>query len=273
MTLSLGWLQAFRCAAHHLDYGPAAEELGVTPGQVKQRVLKLEVWLRKVLLLDQPLELSEGDGAAFVAIATDVLNRCEAAWPERGAVLAGSARRRKLISKVRLEDLERLLAVTKAGSYKAAAADLACEISTVQRSVKALELLAGQPLFSGRAMLKLTPAGERIRDAASFVSSTLYSFRGVVPEGYDPERAADERLFRQTKLLEGRLQSVASLIASTGKKQRGKVRLKDVAAGLDVVHALQGRLLEKHGSQLYVSGKDLDLTGIHLKPTPDAAGE
>lgn len=259
MSPSLGWIQAFLCAADHLDYKRAAEDLGVSANSAKQRVRELEIWLHKILILDDPIELNEIDGLLFLPIALGVLQSFEAACPDcKGASVGPYATRRaKKISKIRLNDLERFLSVADAGSYKGAASILGCDVTTVQRSIQALEDVTDKQLLLGRSSLTLTGDGEAFKDTAAYIAQSLNDFRAVIPVDYDPSRAAIERLYKETKIQRSYLHSVVSLISRTGKKQRGRVRSDDVVNSLNVFSRLHDGLIKEFGPFDQISGKDI----------------
>lgn len=237
MSPSLGWLQAFLCTADHLDYGRAAEDLGINANRVQQRVCKLEQWLRKVLILEAPIELSEADGVQFISIASEVLSRLEAACLGGNFSITGleGAARTKLISKVRLHDLERFLALAGEGTFKGAADVSRCDVATIHRTIKDLEKATGDRLVSGRVSVRVTAAGEAFKDVALFILKSLNDFRAVIPDDYDPATAKAKSLHNLLNGRKAELQSMAALVENSAKKQRGRVRLNEVQQPLDVI--------------------------------------
>ena len=49
---SFGWIQAFLCAAEHLDYEKTGKLLDISKKSAQERVEALEIWLNKILILD-----------------------------------------------------------------------------------------------------------------------------------------------------------------------------------------------------------------------------
>jgi DNA-binding transcriptional LysR family regulator len=186
MNPSLGWIQAFMCVADHLDYALAGQDLGINANRAKQRVHKLGGWLGKVLFNDHPIQLTAGDGEAFIPIAWAVLQKADAACPAQKDETTADyfARRAAKISEIHLDDLERFLSVAQQGSYKGAASILDCDVTTVQRSIQALEDVTGSRLFSGRSILALTDDGVTFRDTAGYIAQALNDFRAVSSDHY-----------------------------------------------------------------------------------------
>lgn len=234
MSPSLSWLQAFLCAADHLDYDLAAADLGMKPGRVLLRVQKLEQWLHKILILDDPIELNDVDGAQFKAIAWDILNRfaTTCAGDDFSITGMGTSPRTKLLAKVRLHDLERFLALGDEGTYKGAALATGCDAATIYRTIKDLEKVTGHQLVRGRVSVRMTDAGEVFRNAASAIVKSLYDFRAEVPEGYDPSLSITQRIIDILERKKVSLKFTLGLIHESGKKQRGRVRPEDIHKAL-----------------------------------------
>lgn len=273
MSPSLGWLQAFLCAADHLDYECAAKDLGINANGVRLRVQKLEQWLHKLLILDNPTELNERDGVEFIPIALEALQRFEAACSGGNGLATGvpATPRTKLMSKISLNDLERFLSVADELTYKGAAISLSCDVSTIHRNIKDLERVTKNELLSGRVSLQLTEAGEMFRDAASFITKSLHAFRAVIPDDYDPLKENVRNLHDLLLRRRVNLQWMAALIARTGKKQRGRVRLVDVHHSLEIITKV---LNEIEAADAFpctsVRGPDLDDTVINALTHPSS---
>jgi hypothetical protein len=274
MSPSLGEIQAFLCVADHLDYKLAAEELEISPTGVKQRVEALQTWLNKLVIQDPPIEISAGAGDAFVPIALEILNRFEDACPtyQGQSVGAFGTSRIKMMAKIHLHDLGRFLAVANEGTYKGAAADFGCDVTTVQRSIQALEALTDTTFFSGRTTLTLTGDGEAFRETAAFIVKSLNDFRAVIPENFDPvfeELKIGHRILKRRQL---ELRVVADMIATTGKKQRGKVRMADVESALEVTTKAINAFEQGISYILNASKKSPDLDSVEngdtLHPLP-----
>jgi len=237
MSPSLGWLQAFLCTADHLDYGRAAEDLGISANRVQQRVRKLEQWLHKVLILEAPIELDEANGVQFISIAWEVLSRLGAACLGDNFSITGleDASRTKLISEVRLHDLERFLALAGEGTFKGAADVSRCDVTTMHRTIKDLETATGSKLVSGHGSVQVTDAGEAFKDVALFILKSLNDFRAVIPDDYDPALAEAKNLNSLLNRRKMELQSMAALVENSAKKQRGRVRLNEVQQSSDII--------------------------------------
>jgi DNA-binding transcriptional LysR family regulator len=259
MKLSLGCLQAFLAVADHLDYRKAAEDLGVSSKVAKDRVGQLEAWLHKVLILDDPIELNEADGLLFVPIAFEILQRFESACHASNNLPDQPAKtpKAKQISRVRLNDLESFLSVASEGSYKGAADLLNCNVTTVQRSIRSLQIVTGQELISGRSVLTITEEGQEFRHLAEFVTRSLQEFRGVIPPNHDTYRESIEQLYRETAIWRSHWQAVVTLISNSGKTRRGKIRLQDAVLELEKANALYDKLIEHFGPFGSVSGPDV----------------
>lgn len=253
---SLGWLDAFLCTADRLDYKHAAQDLGIHASSVEQRVLKLEIWLRKILILDdvRPLEISEGDGEKFVHVALDIVQTFSASRANGVGVV-----RSKKCSSITLADLEHFLAVADEGNYKGAGFASNRDGTAAWHSVRALENALGKTLVLGRSALRLSDEGAEFRSAATHIVNSFYDFRAVIPADYDPDRAAAERAFKANNLIRCKVAATASLIEMTGKKQRGRVRLEDVKRELNFFNLIHAQLLDKYGPFDSVSGKDIDV--------------
>jgi hypothetical protein len=271
MSPSLGWLQAFLCAADHCDYERAARDLGTSAARIKLRVEKLEQWLHKILILDDPTEVNEGDGAQFISIAWEALIRFEAVCSGCNFSITGlgGAPRTERISKIRLHDLERFLALANEGTFKGAAAVSRCDVATIHRSIEQLENVSGNRLFFGRVTVQLTGAGDAFKDAASFILKSLNDFTAIIPDDYDPAIASVRNLHSLLKVRKVELQSIASIVTKTGKKQRGKVRLTHVAQASSVI----AKAIDKTGEQINIfpshSGSDADVSGLGVLRKPD----
>lgn len=234
MSPSLGWLQAFLCAADHLDYQLAANELGMSANRVLQRVEKLERWLHKILIFDDPIELNDADSAEFIAVAWEVLNRFAATCQGDNFSIAGldGLPRTRLIAKVRLYDLERFLALAGEGTIKGAADVARCDVGTVYRTVRDLEKVTGSQLVRGRVSVHLTDAGELFRDAAAYIVKSLNDFRAIVPDDYDPSIAKAQNLIDILERRKVKLRFILGLINESERKQRGRVRPEDIHKAL-----------------------------------------
>lgn len=266
MSPSLGWIQAFLCVADHLDYKLAAQDLGIHANSVGQRVQKLEQWLVKLLIMDDPIELTEPDGLLFIDIAWDVLQTVERACPSYKNDLTGTQRTRKAkqISNIRLDDFERFLSAADQGTYKGVASLSGCDVTTVQRSIKALEAVTGKQFFSGHSSIKLTGDGETFRKNAAHIVKLLNDFRAVVPADYDPVKADYEPYFRYLINLRSDFQADIFTISRTGKKQRGKVRLDDRQALLRLVNTRIESLNKAFGPFDPIPGKSTVINGADI---------
>lgn len=266
MSLSLGWIQAFLCVADHLDYELAAQNLGIHANSVRQRIQKLEQWLLKLLIMDDPTELTEPDGLLFIDIAWDVLQTVERACPSYKNEMTGTQRthRTKKISNIRLNDFERFLYVADQGTYKGAASLSGCDVTTVQRSIKALEAVTGKQFFSGHSSLKLTGDGETFRKNAAHIVKSLNDFRSFVPPDYNPVKADYEPYFRYLINLRSDFQADNFTLSRTGKKQRGKVRLDDRQALLRLVNARIECLNKAFGPFDLIPGKSTVINGADI---------
>lgn len=265
MSPSLGWLQAFLCAADHLNYELAAVDLGLNSAQrVERRVEKLEVWLRKILIMNDPIELNEGDGIAFIEVAWAALKSFGSACPAAEGLITGASRAplAKHISKINLEDLQRFLTVVEDKTYKGAAFRLGLDTSNIHRSIKSLERASGRSLFSGHGLLTLTHDGENLRQAAEFIISSLISFRAVVPDDYDPAVSRAHNTLESLKIKQTSLRFLEDSIVRTGKKQRGTVRLEQVRESLNMVSAVISSIESKYGSPPNRSAEDIDMSSI-----------
>jgi len=271
MSPSLGWLKAFLAVAAHNDYERAATDLGINADRAKLRVEKLELWLRKVLILDGPTELSPVDGTAFIAIAGDMLAMIEAAY--FGADVSGAAapngKRAEVISKLRLHDLERFLAVADMGDFKGAADVARCNVTTVQRSIRDLEKVTGTKLLSGRSMLALSDDGAKFRETAQVIVDALNGFRAQIPDDYNAARENAKRVYDCLKVRRMELLSMKLLVENTGKRQRGKVRLADVEQSLQVVTDMMARIEQAEDPFAAISGLDVSVSGLVVGPPAD----
>lgn len=242
MSPSLGWLQAFLsaadCAAGEQDFARAGDELGLSAQGLWLRVQKLEQWLNKILIFEDPIELNEADCTPLIHIASEVLNRFEAVCSGDNFSITGlaGAQRTKLISKVRLHDLERFLALATEGTFKGAADVSRCDVATLHRTIKDLEKATESQLVAGRVSVGLTDAGEAFKDAASFIVKSLNDFRAVIPDHYDPAIPQVVRIYKLLLKRQAELQKVIELIENKGRKQRGRVRLVDAYASLNFLN-------------------------------------
>lgn len=72
----LSWLRAFDCAARHMSFTDAAEELGVTQAAVSQQLRQLEEWLGAQLFKRLPRGLALTDtGIAYLPIVRESFDR------------------------------------------------------------------------------------------------------------------------------------------------------------------------------------------------------
>jgi LysR family glycine cleavage system transcriptional activator len=72
----LSWLRAFECAARHMSFTDAAEELGVTQAAVSQQLRQLEEWLGAQLFKRLPRGLALTDaGIAYLPTVRDSFDR------------------------------------------------------------------------------------------------------------------------------------------------------------------------------------------------------
>lgn len=72
----LSWLRAFDCAARHMSFTDAAEELGVTQAAVSQQLRQLEDWLGAQLFKRLPRGLALTDaGIAYLPIVRESFDR------------------------------------------------------------------------------------------------------------------------------------------------------------------------------------------------------
>lgn len=244
MSPSLGWLQAFLCAADHLDYELAADELGLSAQGAWLRVQKLEQWLHKVLILDDPIELNDANGAQFITVAWEVLNRFAASCQGDNFSILGvdGLPRTRLIAKVRLHDLERFLALANEGTFKGAAEASRCDVATLHRTIKDLEKVTESKLVAGRVSVHLTDSGEAFKDAASFIVKSLNDSRAVIPDDYDPAIAHVNTIYKILLKRRAKLQTMIKSTESQGRKQRGRVRLVDAYASLNVANEYIGKI-------------------------------
>lgn len=248
MSPSLGWLKAFlkaaECATGDQDFARAADELGLSTQGLWLRVQKLEQWLRKILIRDDHPELIRDDGVQFSKIAREVLSRFEAVCSAGNfstTGLAGAART-KLISKVRLHDLERFLALATEGTFKGAAEASRCDVATLHRTIKDLEKVTESKLVAGRVSVHLTDSGEAFKDAASFIVKSLNDSRAVIPDDYDPAIAHVNTIYKILLKRRAKLQTMIKSTESQGRKQRGRVRLVDAYASLNVANEYIGKI-------------------------------
>lgn len=250
MTPSFGWLQAFLCAADHLDYERAGADLGLNANRVKQRVLKLENWFHKLLIMDNPTELSTGDGADLIPIALAALNSFAISCPECKDLMMGFSKTHqgKLISEITLDDLARFLAVAEEGSYKGAAIAHDCNVTTIQRSVKLLEKVTKRSLFTGHSSLKITNDAEVFKESAAFIIRSLSKFRAVVLDDYSVAVGHIRHIQSQLTVRRAELNFYVNLIEKTGKKQRGKVRIENVKSKLDFINKAIEELEKNFGT-------------------------
>ena len=74
----LNWLRAFECAARHLSFTDAGEELGVTQAAVSQQVRQLEYWLGAQLFkrLSRGLALTDA-GIAYLPTVREGIDRLD----------------------------------------------------------------------------------------------------------------------------------------------------------------------------------------------------
>ena len=269
MSPSLGWLQAFLAVADHNDYEQAAKVLGVDANRVKLRVEKLERWLHKILIMDHPTDLNPDDGVQFIPVAWDALRKFEAACAssEMPISVARAHKMAGLISKLRLHDLERFLAVADMGDFKGAADVARCNVTTVQRSIRDLEKVTGTKLLSGRSMLALSDDGAKFRETAQAIVDALNGFRAKIPDDYNEARERAKRRYRFLKFKRAELLSMKGLVERTGRKQRGKTRLADVEASLKFAKEKMDEIVQEFGSFESISGLEVDVSELDLEQT------
>lgn len=263
MSPKLGWIQSFLCVVEHFDFDLAGKELGVSGAIARKRVQDLEIWLRKILILDDviPPELSDIDGVPFLEIAWDVLKRFEAACSRQNSEAGGlcSTRQAKKIAHISLDDLQRFLTVGEVGSFKAAASVMSCNVTTLQRSIKSIELITKTQLFTGHASLTLTADGNRFKNDASYIVNALTSFRAPTPSHVDSSREQYRGLYNIATNQLIRLKSTHSVVANMGKKQRGRIRSVDVQSEMDKWQKVKDYLSSRFGPFKGISGNDVDM--------------
>lgn len=182
----LSWLEAFAATAKHLDFQLAAEELGVGASIAQRRVEKLEVWLHRLLILDDgPLEVYAVDGVRFLEVTTRVLRDFQSFATLAGVTDLALSSRHSAMSTIRLSELESLLSLAAHRNYNAAAYGSKCSPDQVRRNVRKLEDVFGLKLVAGRSQIELTDLG---RQFVVVANDTLTALLGSVADisGYDP---------------------------------------------------------------------------------------
>lgn len=182
----LGWLEAFVATAQHLSYEDAGGELGISPISVKRNVERLELWLHKVLILDEnPLSLSPIDGEEFLAVSIKVLEKVRGITKPNDNCNSVISLRKSRASTIRLSAFRTLLCLADKQNYKSVAFELNRSEEHVRRNVKDLEKKFGSKIFIGHSEQRLTEFGREILIPIASIVESMSSSVADIPDNYN----------------------------------------------------------------------------------------
>jgi exonuclease VII small subunit len=227
----LGWIEAFVAVCAARSYDGAVDAIGITPTRIERSILKLEIWLRRLLVMSGvPVELGP-DGREFESIARGVLREFDA--HDNRPKLYTSKEALSLLktkkSVIRLSQIDDFIALSSSDGYSNAAHIRGKKIDEIRDSRSALEEALGRKLVTGHGRIFLSEDGQAFLAAAKQISGRLHDFRAegrptpMVPRNLSILCKAIDSRRRELKSIMSAFERAESL-TRTRKRQLAEAR-------------------------------------------------
>lgn len=253
LSPTLGWLEAFVATARHRNWQDAGQEIGIGGSSVRKQVKRLQIWLRRILVLDDcaPFELSadydehgrNGLEADFLTVATNILELFDQHrfGAECTARTSSVPVRKSLKSQILLADLERFLAVARAGHYKVMEGEPGGSEDSLRESVRKLRRALGKDLVRGRvsnsSKIELTEDGYRFADAAEQILATMNVNRMKVSKDAI-EQVENDYVYTRVRLIVSRLRGEIRVLENRKPSKINRIRALEARALLSRLESM-----------------------------------
>lgn len=266
-ALKIGWLEAFIAVAQRGSYVAAGEVLGVNRTAAQRNVSKLEMWMRRVLVMDDELPHTlSPDGKLLMPLAVRTLR----AFETQPAALCLDANypltgvRKTTRTNISLNAFRSLAAfkTEKVNSYDRAGSLLGIAVKSVRFDISNIERIVGYRVVKGYSTISLTEDGLAFLAQIEGLADALTRFRSTLPPDFDPARVRAERhhgiFSRQaTRLSNGLLRYKSASLAPCEQLEVERIR-----RAAEFFAAIVCGIEDEHGSFRYINGSNISVDGL-----------
>lgn len=252
----IGWIEAFLAVSECRSYDAAVGTLGITSSAIERRILKLELWLRRLLVMSGvPVELAP-DAEEFKFIAEEILQL----FLEHDSRLASNSTGNKVClrkskkSLLRLSQIDDFIALSTAKGYERAVAMRKGKVDVIRDSRSALEKSLGRKLVAGHGYIHLLEDGQRFLISATKISDMLHEFR------HDITDRSILRIPREFKILRKAVER---------KRQEFKSTISIIERAAVPTRTRKRQLSESKKFLAVLDGVALELDGVDFNANQD----